>query len=447
MNIQTPVRAGRQFRLRSGVMSAIIITTAVMMMLLPWSAAFAANTTWSADTSLHISGPDITLTIVSGSQSNSLSIGATTFTVTVAAGETFTVRYPGPNPGNLANDGGLTACQYSGGNNQVAVAGGGGGVTVTFTPTAAPECTAPASTGGGSSSIPPSAGLVSPNGGQTLNAGSTYTILWSAGGTGLRGINLKLSTDGGATYPTTIASNEYNDGSYNWLVPSMTTTTTARIKVEALGTGGSLLAYDASDADFTIAGTAPSTGETTTGEPTTEEPTTTTPPPATDSNTSGHYSPQGATDATPDIDTDKGLEEPEEPVEEPLCEAGTVIKGESYPAVYYCGKDGKRYVFPHQNVFMTWYSDFSSVITLTDEALAAIPLGGNATYKPGVRMVKIQTDPKVYAIARGGLLRWVQNETVAESLYGSDWNRKIDDVSDAFFVNYTIGDPITEADL
>jgi len=427
----------RKLRLRRGA-SALLALTMALAFCWPLATG-AANTTWSVSTYLHMEGPDIWLSIDSGSQSDSLSVATTTFTVVVAAGETFTIRYPGPTPGNLANDGGLTACQYSLGDNVVAVNGGAGGKTVTFTPTALPACAAPAGGGGGGgASAVPTATMVAPNGGQVLNAGSTYTIMWSAGGTGITGVRLTLSTDGGLTYPTTIASNEYNDSSYNWLVPSMTTTTTARIKAEILGTGGSLLAYDASDANFTISGTAP-----TTEEPTGEEPTTT-PPPATDSNRVGGYSAPAAAEATPDIDTDKGLEAPEEGA--PGCEAGSLIKGQTFAAVYYCGKDGKRYVFPNEKTFYTWFEDFSTLVVLTDAQLAAIPLGGNATYKPGVRMVKIQTDPKVYAIARGGLLRWVQSEAVARALYGTNWNRQIDDVSDAFFVNYTIGDPITEAD-
>jgi len=30
-------------------------------------------------------------------------------------------------------------------------------------------------------------------------------------------------------------------------------------------------------------------------------------------------------------------------------------------AVYYLGADGKRYVFPNEKTFSTWYSDFSGV--------------------------------------------------------------------------------------
>ena len=80
--------------------------------------------------------------------------------------------------------------------------------------------------------------------------------------------------------------------------------------------------------------------------------------------------------------------------------------------------------------------------TITDAELAALTIGGNVTYKPGVKMVKITTDPKVYAVDKGGSLRWVESEAIATSLYGATWNTKIDDVSDAF-VNYVVGASIS----
>jgi hypothetical protein len=59
--------------------------------------------------------------------------------------------------------------------------------------------------------------------------------------------------------------------------------------------------------------------------------------------------------------------------------------------------------------------------------------------------VKITTDPKVYAVAKGGVLRHVGSESVAAALYGADWAQRIDDVPDPFFVNYALGSPILEA--
>jgi hypothetical protein len=124
--------------------------------------------------------------------------------------------------------------------------------------------------------------------------------------------------------------------------------------------------------------------------------------------------------------------------------SGDLIKA-STPAVYYYGADGKRYVFPTEKTFYSWYSNFDSVKTISDTDLASLPIGGNVTYRPGVRMVKITTDPKTYAIAAGGVLRHVTSEEIAIALYGSDWNTKIDDIPDTFFINYTIGDPIVSA--
>ena len=124
--------------------------------------------------------------------------------------------------------------------------------------------------------------------------------------------------------------------------------------------------------------------------------------------------------------------------------AGSLVKG-SLSAVYYVGSDGKRYVFTNDKAYFTWYTDFSTVQKISDTDLAAITIGGNVTYKPGVKMIKIQSDPKVYAVAHGGVLRWVSTEAAAVALYGSNWNTKIDDISDAFFTNYTVGTPISSA--
>ncbi len=123
---------------------------------------------------------------------------------------------------------------------------------------------------------------------------------------------------------------------------------------------------------------------------------------------------------------------------------GTLIKG-SGQAVYYLSQNGKRLVFPTENTYKTWYSDFSGVRTIDDVQMSAISLGGNVTYRPGVKLVKITTDPKVYAVAANGTLRHVTTEAIATSLYGLDWAKKVDDVPDAFFTNYKTGTPIASA--
>jgi len=114
-------------------------------------------------------------------------------------------------------------------------------------------------------------------------------------------------------------------------------------------------------------------------------------------------------------------------------------------AVYYRASDGTRHAFPNEKIYFTWYVDFSSVETVSPNALANLSLGSNVTYRPGVRMVKFVTDPKTYAVGRAGLLRWVSSESIATQLYGSAWNTKIDDLSDAFAADYSFGNEITNA--
>lgn len=157
-----------------------------------------------------------------------------------------------------------------------------------------------------------------------------------------------------------------------------------------------------------------------------------------------------ATDATGNetLTTDATFSTPAESGAYP---AGTLVKlvDDRNPdtqvdtAVYYVGSDGKRHGFPNSQIYASWYADFSLVQTISATQMATLPLGANVTYRPGVRMVKFQTLPKVYAMDRGGVLRWVATEAVAETLYGPTWNTKIDDLSDAFFTNYTFGADIT----
>lgn len=121
---------------------------------------------------------------------------------------------------------------------------------------------------------------------------------------------------------------------------------------------------------------------------------------------------------------------------------GDLIKA-SGPAVYYYAADGRRYVFPNEKTYFSWYMDFSGVRTISDTELASILIGGNVTIRPGTNLVKIQTDPKVYAVTLGGMLHWVESEALAAALYGPLWAQRVVDVPDSFFVNYTISSSIS----
>jgi len=85
--------------------------------------------------------------------------------------------------------------------------------------------------------------VTAPNGGETLNAGSTATITWTWSGS-FGTVNIDYSTNGGSTW-TNIVTGTANDGSQTWTVPS-TATTQGRVRVS----GGT--ATDMSNANFTI---------------------------------------------------------------------------------------------------------------------------------------------------------------------------------------------------
>ncbi len=93
-----------------------------------------------------------------------------------------------------------------------------------------------------------------PNTAVSWAAGSSQTVTWSVAGTTGNGVNaanvdILLSTDGGKTYPVTIASAVANDGSHEITVPNNRGSQN-RIMVR----GTNHIFYDISNANFTITG-------------------------------------------------------------------------------------------------------------------------------------------------------------------------------------------------
>lgn len=121
---------------------------------------------------------------------------------------------------------------------------------------------------------------------------------------------------------------------------------------------------------------------------------------------------------------------------------GDLIKSKSSAAVYWY-KGGKRYAFPNEDVYRSWFGgDFSKVITVPGVQLGTIALGGNVKMKAGVYLIKIQSDPKTYAVEPDGTLRWIQTESQAAALYGAAWAKRVRDVDVSLFTDYAIGDPL-----
>jgi hypothetical protein len=97
----------------------------------------------------------------------------------------------------------------------------------------------------------PVVSVTSPNGGETWKAGSSQAITWSAtDAVGVTSVDLAWSSDGGTSFPNTIATGLANSGSYSWTVPNVPSGT-ARVRVLARDAALNL-GRDSSAANFTI---------------------------------------------------------------------------------------------------------------------------------------------------------------------------------------------------
>ncbi|MGD8628013.1 MAG: M6 family metalloprotease domain-containing protein, partial [bacterium] len=97
----------------------------------------------------------------------------------------------------------------------------------------------------------PQVTVIAPNGGEVWDIDSFFDIMWDAtDNIGVTSIDIQLSSDGGASYPHTIATGEANDGVFNWHV-DVASTAQARVKVIAHDAAANT-GEDVSDADFEL---------------------------------------------------------------------------------------------------------------------------------------------------------------------------------------------------
>ncbi len=261
--------------------------------------------------------------------------------------------------------------------------------------------------------------VVSPNGGEELIGGEEYQIYWSNTGRAIDYVNLFYSPDGGSNWRT-IDELVVNQDTYTWTVPAITSDDVL-IKVEATDT---VEVYEdaMSEETFTI-----TTEEIEEDDDTEDD--------VADDASDGTLSTEADIVDLSEVTTHALLKLPDDGDSETQVDS----------AVYYIDEDGYRHAFPNESVFTSWYDDFDDIQTIDPDVLADIPLGKNVTYHPGVYLVKFQSASETYAVAPGGVLRWISTEEIAIALYGSAWNTWVRDISDAFYFNYTFGEDITNA--
>lgn len=143
------------------------------------SAAFAANITWSADQVISLTSPVQNLTIVSGSEADSLIVGASDVQVVVADGDVFTitsttkkVTVAGATTADVSN-----TC--SGGVSSAIITGGAGAETLTITTTSGCSGSSGGGSGGGTTPpiiVPPAGTAHAPGSVVKTNDGTVWFI-------------------------------------------------------------------------------------------------------------------------------------------------------------------------------------------------------------------------------------------------------------------------------
>ena len=95
--------------------------------------------------------------------------------------------------------------------------------------------------------------VTAPNSNLTWPGGSVQTVTWNVASTtaspvSCANVKISYSSDGGFTFPTVLLASTPNDGSAPVTIPAGAPTTTARIKVEAVGN----IFFDISNTNFTV---------------------------------------------------------------------------------------------------------------------------------------------------------------------------------------------------
>lgn len=111
--------------------------------------------------------------------------------------------------------------------------------------------------------------------------------------------------------------------------------------------------------------------------------------------------------------------------------------------------EGERYVMARREVLISWLGDIdhhgvpvetldgrhvcTQVLGIPVELLTAIPLRRRLPLRPGVLLLRLESDSQLYVLTRRLLYRRISREA-AEQIYGLGYERRIHVIPDAFFI-------------
>ncbi len=97
---------------------------------------------------------------------------------------------------------------------------------------------------------------------------------------------------------------------------------------------------------------------------------------------------------------------------------------------------------PNPDVYFSYFDSYSQVKNVTSATLDVYKDlyqdAGQAGFAVGTR-IKAKNNSRVYVVGTDGKLHWIISETVADSIYGSDWNQGIMEVNPEYLWRYAHG--------
>ena len=109
-------------------------------------------------------------------------------------------------------------------------------------------------------------------------------------------------------------------------------------------------------------------------------------------------------------------------------------------SIYYFAADGKRYIFPTEETYASWFGAYEPDRVMSLNEMQEIPLGGNVTVRPG-SLITTPSDPNIYLVREGAIISPV-DESVLKEIYGDDFESRDINLPNYYFTNYSYGEPI-----
>jgi hypothetical protein len=107
------------------------------------------------------------------------------------------------------------------------------------------------------------------------------------------------------------------------------------------------------------------------------------------------------------------------------------------------------WLIPSPEVYHTWFDSWDDIVKVSPATLKAYlkvsDFKGDLKFAAGTR-VKTTTSPRVYVVGSDYKLHWITTETVANEIYGADWNKGIVSVNDTYLWKYANGADVDSGD-